>query len=78
MRQFMTLCKDTITNGFMVLSEASYNQACSWLEEQGFECDKVHSPDGRFTKIYGYWKTNGRPTEFIYDEHRGYLVMMEN
>ena len=75
MRKWVTLCLDKITSGYMVLSETSYNNACFYLEQNGFECDTTESINDRYTKIIG--KVKGKPAEFIYDEHRGYLVMID-
>ena len=75
MREFRTICKDAETKGIMVLSEASYNGACYYLESKGFECDTARSISDRFTEIIG--KLNGKAKTFLYDEHRGYLINME-
>ena len=71
MRVFKTLCKDTITGMYMVLSECSYNMACSWLEQQGFtNYDKFNVVAGNVEMTFS------KPANkvFLYDENRGYLL----
>lgn len=71
MRRFTSLCKDNITGMYMVLSECSYNTACSWLEENGFtEYDKFEVIGNQ------YELTFSKPTNkvFVYDDNRGYLL----
>lgn len=71
MREFKTMCKDTVTGMQMILSECSYNTACFWLESKGFtEYDKFDSNGNEI------WLWFSKPTErlFVYDEDRGYLL----
>ena len=71
MREFKTMCKDSKTGMRMVLSECSYNMACSWLESKGFtEYAKFESCGDEV------WLTFEKPVEmlFVYDEARGYLL----
>ena len=73
MRQFMTECKDTRTGLSMVLSGASYNMACDWLERilqnYGLEIKRIeYRPLDDMTAII----TDGRT--YFYDETRGYLL----
>ncbi len=75
MREFKAICRDTETNGIMVLSECSYNFACDYLDRKGFECDTARSISDRFIEIMG--KLNGKAKTFLYDEKRGYLINME-
>ncbi len=52
----------------MMLSECSYNMACSWLESKGFiEYEKLEI-NGNETWLWFKDKL------FIYDEDRGYLL----
>ena len=67
MRVFTALCREA--RGYMVLSECSYNQACSWLQARLGEPVKVKSD----------YKSNCTRLEytdrtFIYDENKGYLI----
>lgn len=68
MKKFVILCKDKITGMEMILSECSYNQACSYLENQYpgecLGCENV----GNLTKI------KFAERNFFYDEERGYLL----
>lgn len=71
MREFKTMCKDTVTGMEMILSECSYNMVCSWLESKGFtEYEQIAT--------YGneVWMYFSKPVSrlFIYDEDRGYLL----
>lgn len=76
MRVFQTICRDTKTNGYMVLSEVSYNNACYWLEGKGFECITCQSLKDNCTRLIGKMKEKfgDRILEFLYDENRGYLI----
>ena len=76
MKEFKTLCRDTITNGVMVLSEVSYNNACFYLESKGFECWATQEKNG-ITELAGKFNGKGEPQVFIYDESRGYLIKKE-
>ena len=68
MREFRTMCKDTKTGLQMVLSEASYNMACDWLESKGYgEYDKFETVGNEIWITYG-------DKLFVYDEERGYLL----
>lgn len=67
-REFKTMCRDTKTGMQMMLSECSYNMACSWLESKGFiEYEKLEI-NGNETWLWFKDKL------FIYDEDRGYLL----
>lgn len=71
MREFTSMCKDTKTGMQMVLSECSYNMACSWLEGKGYsEYEKFECVGDEV------WLTFSKPNErlFVYDEARGYLL----
>lgn len=69
MKRFTVSCKDEKTGMEMILSECSYNNACSFLEGQNLGkligCETVSIT---MTKI-AYEKRT-----FFYDEDRGYLL----
>lgn len=65
MNKFTASCKDVITGKEIVLSNCTYNQACSYLDH----VVNILSikPVGKLTGLYcGIW--------FYYDEERGYLL----
>lgn len=68
MKKFVTRCRDKITGMEMILSECSYNQACSYLEEQYAEkclgCENFED----------LIKIKFVDRNFYYDERRGYLL----
>ena len=69
MRVFTALCREA--RGYMVLSECSYNQACSWLQARLGEPLYTKSDDykGNNTTTIAYLDRT-----FIYDENKGYLI----
>ena len=71
MKRFTVKCLDSITGMYMVLSECSYNQACSFLKDRATEYGKLINIKqlGRLTRLK-YEKA-----EFFYDEGRGYLLL---
>ena len=69
MRRYTTVCIDNETNREIVLSDCSYNQACSYLNEFGIP-DAVKT-DPRNRNIT-YIEINNKT--FLYDEHRGLLL----
>ena len=67
---------DNITNCELLLSEASYNMACDWLDKQCngeiIEAKQTTYKGRNVTKITagnGQWVRS-----FFYDEERGYLL----
>ena len=66
---------DQKTNLEMIVSEASYNMACSFLEGQGFKCETafVIDKENWITEIRGEFK-DGTKRTFFYDETRGILL----
>ena len=69
MKVFTASCIDNETNNELLASECSYNQACSFLMQNGFIDPVKTESDLRYTRLdFG----NGRI--FIYDEQRGYLL----
>ena len=73
MRKFVVLTKDGVTGLQMILSEVSFNHACSFLEnEKGLGefigTDDVTVKGRKLTKV-GFSKR-----DFFYDEERGYLL----
>ena len=76
MRRFIATCIDSKTKMEMVLSEASYNMACSFIEHTLkvpiFDISTETQKDG-MTAI----KKADR-TIFVYDEERGYLLRPTN
>ena len=69
MRVFTALCKEA--RGYMVLSEASYNEACMWLYRRLGNPLYTASKDGVTEIVY-------MDREFIYDENKGYLIEKED
>ena len=73
MRVFTTICIDKLTNMQMILSECSFNEACSHLESVqekynlgkylGTECMGKNTTKIKFAN-----------DTFYYDEERGYLL----
>ena len=71
MIEHKTACVDMETKMQIVLSEASYNFACSWLESKGFtDYDKFDSNIRYTTMVF----TKPAKRVFVYDEERGYLL----
>ena len=75
MREFKTKCIDNVTGMEMVLSETSFNFACSYLEE------KSNLPDCKWGKYLGteyvgenVSKLKWENVIFYYDETRGILM----
>ena len=71
MKKFNCACVDSLTGYEMVLADASYNNACFYIENQlGAEIKKITSDyHTNRTTVYTANKT------FIYDENRGYLLV---
>ena len=73
MRLFTAICIDNVTNMQMILSECSFNMACSYLESVqekynlgeylGTECMSLTTTKIEFENA-----------TFYYDEERGYLL----
>ena len=71
MREFKTMCKDSVTGLQIVLSECSYNMACDWLLNLGFDTYvSFESEDGVATMKF----MKPAKRTFVYDENRGYLL----
>lgn len=71
MKKFNCACVDSLTGYEMILSDASYNNACFYIENQlGEEIKKI-------TSNYRTNRTTIHTTNkiFIYDENRGYLLV---
>lgn len=66
MRVFKAVCIDSKTGHEMILSDASYNAACSYLDNR-FDVVDVTMENGLAVILTG----QGR---FYYDEIRGYLM----
>ena len=78
MRKFMYCCKDIETGHEMILSECTYNQAMSWLDEilakHDMTCDCRKNDTTGFIDVH-IWDKCGTPCRtFYYDEKRGYLL----
>lgn len=71
MKKFNCACVDSLIRYETVLADASYNNACFYIENQlGAEIKKTISDYyTNRTTIYTANKT------FIYDENRGYLLV---
>lgn len=69
-------CIDNETGMELILSECSYNMACSWLESQGFtEYDHFDSwYDEYNSNIVEFQFSKPARRTFVYDEGRGYLL----
>ena len=74
MRKFTSVCIDNKTGKEIVLSEASYNMACSFLESEGFNVETIFIDSMNFgiVNLIGTFK-DGIQRTFIYDEERGML-----
>lgn len=71
MKKFNCACVDSLTGYEMVLSDASYNNACFYIENQlGEEIKKITS-DYRTNRTIIHTANK----IFIYDENRGYLLV---
>lgn len=68
MKQFTSMHKDSITGMEMILSECSFNEACSFLETQSLGKYLGCKAFGNTTEI----KFEKR--DFFFDEERGYLL----
>lgn len=73
MKRFTALCKDKTTGYEMVLSECSFNQACSFLESKRSELGKYL---GTFFVSINVSKLKFEKATFLYDEERGLLMKM--
>ncbi len=76
MRRFDVYCIDTVTKMQMILSEATYNMACSFIEHTlKVPVDDISTEvlENGMTAI----KKAGK-TVFVYDEGRGYLLRPAN
>lgn len=73
MRKFTTTCIDNITNLIMVLSDCSYNNACSFLESEN-----ANNKFGQFltatNRTLYLTEIRYEKANFIYDEVRGVLL----
>jgi len=66
-------CIDSVTRRELILSEASFNMACSWLETEGFKDFRITKTSINDYQIFCK-DILDRRTEFWYDETRGYLL----
>jgi hypothetical protein len=73
MKVFTNNTIDNETRNDLIATECSFNIACSFLMQKGFDNPIVTSPDLRFTRL-----DFGNDTVFIYDEERGYLLREVN
>ena len=69
MRVMTSSIIDNETRNDLLAIECSYNQACYFLMQKGFDNPVSTESDLRFTRI-----DFGNDTVFIYDEERGYLL----
>lgn len=73
MRKFTATCIDNVTNMVMVLSDCSYNNACSFLE-----CENANNKFGHFisatNRTLYLTEIKFENASFIYDEVRGVLL----
>lgn len=67
-RHYSTI--DSLTRHELILSEASYNMACSFLESMGLICDTVKTLSLSTTEL----TFSNTERKFWYDEERGYLL----
>ena len=71
MKKFNCACVDSLTGHEMVLADASFNNACFYIEHQLNEEIKKITSDYQTNRSVVY-TTN---KIFIYDENRGYLLV---
>lgn len=74
MRKFTTLCKDSVTNLTLVLSDCSYYQACDYLDElDGLGPYKGSGGIG----VANITKICFEKASFFYDTERECLMLAE-
>ena len=73
MRRFTSLCTDSITGCEMILTDCSFNQACSFLERENTD-NKLGEYKGCECASRYVTKLIFENATFLYDEERGLLM----
>lgn len=73
-RRFLCATKDSVTGYAMVLSETSYNMACSFLEENAGRLGEFRGTKKVIVKGRDLTALKFDKRTFFYDEGRGYLL----